>query len=142
MFDKEVLKLDLLVWRLRQYCVPLDVVHYADPPSQVVLQENVARIEAGLLGPAKVGHIGGFLEKVIAKRDHPARAALVWRNATYCGRPIKYIRFHNNWQAVDSPLYLHPELVDEVAKYMKLSKDIVNAAHDLATERARTGTKA
>ena len=140
-FDKEVLKLDLLVWRLRQYCVPLDVVHYADPPSQEILLKNVARIEAGLLGPAKSGHIGGFLEKVIAKKDHSARAALVWKNARYCGKSIKYIRFQNNWQAVNSPLYLKPELVDEVAKYMKLSKEVVRTAHDLAAERACAGTK-
>src|SRR5450830_901094 len=49
--DVELLKLDKLVWRLRQYCTSLDKLHYADTPSEAVLLENVRRIEAGLTGP-------------------------------------------------------------------------------------------
>jgi len=141
-FDIEVLRLDLLVWRLRQYCVPLDLVHYADEPSDDVLMHNVGKIEAGLLGPAKAGHIGGFLEDVLARKDHPARESLVWRNARYCSKPLKGIRFQNNFQAVNSPLWLKPELVNEVSKYMKLSKGVIQGARQLAAERERAGTKA
>jgi len=142
-FDKEVLKLDLLVWHLRQYCEPLDVVHYADEPSDAVLLRNVAAIEARLMGPAKGGHIrGAFLEQVLANKDHPARPGLVWRNARYCGKPLKFIKFVDNWQAVNAPLYLTPELANQVAMYMKIPKDVVNAANELAARRERTGEKA
>lgn len=41
--DNELLKLDDLVWKLRQYCRPLNVNHYADEPSDDVLMENIQR---------------------------------------------------------------------------------------------------
>lgn len=137
LFDREVLKLDMLVWHLRQFCVPLDVAHYADEPSRDVLLANVARIQAGLNGPRRAGYINGLLENVARDRKHPAHNALVWRNLAYSGRPVKRVRFPNSWQALNSPLFVRPDLADEVAKYMRLPRDVIEGARVLAAERER-----
>jgi len=142
-FEKELLKLDLLVWKLRQYCVPLDLVHYADSPSEEVLLRNVALIEAGLLGPAKMGHIrGAVLELILADKSHPARPALVWRNARYSGKVLKTVRYTDNFQAVNAPLYIAPELADKVANYMRIPEVVLEGARALAEHRKRTGEEA
>ena len=140
LMDNEVAKLDLLVWRLRQYCQPLDVVHYADAPSEAVLLTNIKRIEAGMEGPAKSGHLShGVLEQVLAKKEHPAREALVWKNFRYSGRHRNVIGYSSGFQAVNAPLWLHPELADEAAKWMKIPPSIIRECHSLVKERKRTG---
>lgn len=139
LFDIEVLQLDKLVWTLRQYCTPLDVIHYADTPSETVLLDKVSRLEAGLNGPAKAGHVaGGVLENVLADKKHSAHDALVWKNLRYSLMTRNRIGFVKGFQAVNSPLWLNPELVDEAAKWMRIPKEIVDAAHDLFKERERT----
>ena len=140
LFDIEVLQLDMLVWKLRQYCHPLDVIHYADTPSEKVLLDNISRLEASLNGPAKAGHIsGGVLEKVLADKKHSAHGALVWKNLRYSLLTRKRVGFVKGFQAVNAPLWLNPELADEAAKWMRIPPNIVKAAHDLSTERNRTG---
>lgn len=135
--DIEVLKLDRLVWRLRQYCRSLNVHHYADLPSKHVLLENVSIIEAGMRGDQKNGHIpGGFLEQVLENRYHPAHAGLVWQNLKFSLSNRKQLRFRDNYQAINAPLWLNPELADEAAKWMKIPKYILAAAHKLAKRKA------
>jgi hypothetical protein len=141
LMDKELLKLDMLVWRLRQYCVPLDVVHYADDPNEDVLLKNIQRIEKGLLGPAGGGHVSnGFLEQVLAKRDHPARKALVWKNFRYSGRHRNRIAFSSGWQSINGPLFLNPELAGEASKFMKISPKIVEECRQLAREQTKASS--
>lgn len=106
LLDEELLSLDRLVWRLRQYCQPLDVLHYADPPSLQVLLSNVSRIEAGMSGPAQAGHVpAGMLEKILADRKHASRPALVWANAWYCMKPRTGVMFRRGFMAVNGPFF-------------------------------------
>jgi hypothetical protein len=141
LMDSELLKLDMLVWRLRQYCVPLDVVHYADDPSEEVLLKNIKRIEDGLLGPAKNGHLpGGILEAILAKREHPAREALVWKNFRYSGMNRKRFGFSSGWQAINGPLFLNPEVAAEAALYMTIPKALVEGCRQLARKNAKRTT--
>ena len=134
--DIEVIKLDRLVWRLRQYCRPLDVRHYADTPSNHVLLERVSEIEAGLSKHPKYGRIeGGFLEKVLEDRTHPAHTALVWQNLQFSLSNRKHLLFKDNWQAINAPLWLNPELADEAAKWMTISPVVLDAAHKWAKQK-------
>ena len=136
--DIAVLQLDKLVWTLRQYCTPLDVMHYADTPSEKVLLDKISGLEAGLNGPAKAGQIaGGILENILADKKHPAHDALVWKNLRYSMITRKRVGFTKGFQAVNSPLWLNPELADEAAKWMRITKETVDAAHDLFKERER-----
>lgn len=137
LFDIELLYLDRLVWRLRQYCQPLDVKHYADEPSAEILLDNARRISLALNGPASGGHLpNAFLEKVLHDKKHPARAALVWKNLQYSSKARKGIRFPDNFQAVNSPLFLKPELGEEAARWMKIDKQVLIACKELAAERS------
>lgn len=132
----ELFSLDLLVWRLRQYCVPLDLVHYADAPSTEVLLKNVAAIEAGWKGPSKNGHVSGaLLETILANKAHAARAALVWKNARYSNKVLKKIPYTDSFQAINAPLFNDPELVDKVSAYMRIPRDVLEGARQLAEER-------
>jgi HEPN domain-containing protein len=143
LFDREVLQLDMLVWKLRQYCTPLDVLNHTDAPSKKVLFDNVSRIETILNGPAKAGYIAsGLLEKILAAKDHPAHDALVWRNLRYNMVARKNISFVNDaFQAVNAPLWNNPELAQEAAKWMKIPNEIISAAQALVTKR-KEGAKA
>lgn len=135
--DIELIMLDRLVWHLRQYCRPLDVRHYADSPSKQVLLERVNEIEVGLGGPRKRGYIqGAFLEKVLEDKKHPAHDALVWKNLNYCLSNRKSILFPDNWQAINAPIWLNPELADEAAKWMKIPKPVLEAARKLAKQNS------
>lgn len=141
--DIEVVKLDRLVWRLRQYCRPLDVRHYADEPNKDVLSENVQTIEERLRGDYKGGYLdGGFLEDVLTKRKHPAHSALVWQNHVFTLSNRKTFTVRNGWQAINAPLWLNPELADEAAKWMKIPKEVVIAARALAKQRTQEQTSA
>ncbi|MDM0031235.1 hypothetical protein QTI33_03680 [Variovorax sp. J22P271] len=142
LFDSELLRLDRLVWKLRQYCQPLDVVHYADPPSPQVLASNIKRIEAGMSGPAQAGHVpAGKLEQILADRKHASRDALVWANAWYCVKPRTKVWFTRGFQGVNSPLWLYPELAGQVALWMEIPKSVLEGARQLVDRRKRTGEK-
>ena len=136
--DIELPKLDRLVWRLRQYCQSLDVLHYADAPDEQVLLRNTRRIEAGIGGPSKHEHIqGAFLEKVFANRQHPAHDALIWKNLYFSLSSRKNAVFQDGFQAINAPLWLEPNLALEAAKWMKIPKPILAMAQKLAKQRAK-----
>lgn len=140
LMDKEVANLDLLVWRLRQYCQPLDVLHYADTPTEAVLLANIKRIENGMSGPPKNGHLPhGVIEHILASKQHPAREPLVWKNFRYCERQRKVIWYSSGFHTVNAPLWLDPGLADEAAKWMKIPPSIVRECRMLVEERKRTG---
>jgi hypothetical protein len=136
--DIEVLQLDMLVWKLRQYCTPLDVVHYADDPSQAVLKLNINRIEAGLTGAARSGLLdGGLLEAILHDKKHAARPALIWKNLRFNLVARRGVKFVNGIQGVNAPLWLDPDLADQVAEWMYIPKQTLSAARRLSQDRAR-----
>ncbi|MFI8716563.1 hypothetical protein ACIGHF_01525 [Stenotrophomonas sp. NPDC077464] len=115
--------LDLLVWRLRQYCEPLDVVHYADEPSSTLLRQNLIAVEAKSICDPKAGHLPqGLLEKILAERRHPARSGLVWRNLRFNSANRKRTRMSSGWSFVHSPMDMSddPRVVDEAKRWMRL----------------------
>lgn len=122
--DVELGGFDLLVWRLRQYCEPLDVVHYADSPSAELLRKNLAEIELRKIGSPKAGHLpNGDLEKILADKKHPARDGLVWRNLRYNNANRQRTRMSSGWRVVNSPLDMTDDqaVVDEAKRWMKLA---------------------
>lgn len=136
--DVELLKLDKLVWRLRQYCTALDKVHYADTPNEDVLLAGVRRIETGLTGQRSDGHLKhAFLEKILADINHPAHEALTWKNFHFSLEEKAEIMFNCGFQEVNSPLFLNPELAPEVAKLMYIPSHMLAAAERLSEERRK-----
>lgn len=134
LFDHELSAFDALVWRLRQYCHPLHLEHYNDSPSNLVLLKNLAEIESRLTGEASGGYLEqGFLEKILVKDAHPAKEGLTWRNAMFGGsEPIIAHRGISGFMAINSPLYLHPEIARPVSEWIFLPKGAVEAFEALA----------
>ncbi|MFG6458116.1 hypothetical protein [Roseateles sp. BYS96W] len=69
---------------------------------------------------------GGFLETVIATPKHPARSHLLWQNAFLGSRGRASIRAKQYSAGENSPLYLFPEMLDEVLKYVKVPKRLAD----------------
>lgn len=134
----ELFQLDALVWKLRQYCVPLNKRHYSEEPSDAVLLERIDEVEAVLKGPSKqAGHLlGAELEKILAKVDHPAHNALTWKNMYYGRTERKTVNYWPWRYAVNAPLFLYPELANKAAQWMKISKGVKAAANRLAEQRS------
>ncbi|WP_281687643.1 hypothetical protein [Pseudomonas citronellolis] len=142
LFDWELPGLDSLVWRLRQYCEPLDVVHYNDSPSRELLEKNAAVINARLARGVKPeeGYIAhGLLEDILFNESSRAHEPLVWRNEMFGGNePIKCPADGvGNFSAINSPLYLHPENVRAVSELIVLPKEkqTIKEFEALAAER-------
>ena len=70
---------------------------------------------------------GGLLESIIEKKTRPAREALVWQNGFFGKSRRKTVWLSSGLQAANSPLTLHPEILDEVLMYVWLPKDVVHA---------------
>jgi hypothetical protein len=135
-FDHELHDLDALVWRLRQYCEPLDVIHYNDVPSEDVLAKSIQRIEARLSGAAVDGHLSGArLEKILAS-DDPAREGLVWRNEKFGdGQLVPECGSVPPFKASNSPLWLRPELAPVVSQWIRLPGGALQEFEKLASTR-------
>jgi hypothetical protein len=74
----------------------------------------------------------GMLEKIIDKKDHPSRSALVWQNAFFGKKSRKIVKMATPICVVDAPLYLHPELLDELLNYIFLPKEVVKAYREIS----------
>lgn len=138
LFDYELSAFDSLVWRLRQYCHPLSLEHYNDSPSNDVLLKNLAQIENRLTEDPSKGHLEqGFLENILAANSHPAKDGLTWRNAKFGGNePIAAHHGISSFMAINSPLYLHPEIARPVNEWIFLPKGAVEAFEALAATQA------
>ncbi|WP_457789614.1 hypothetical protein [Pseudomonas sp. PL-6] len=129
--------LDQMVWRIRQYCQPLDVVHYADEPSRAVLEQNVKVIqERELTAPREGALAGGRLEKMLVDKNDPARPALVWKNLMFSTSTRKKVNRRNHMHVSNAPMWLEPDLIDDVAKLLKVPKPIQEEYRQLARRRA------
>jgi hypothetical protein len=116
-------RLDLAVWEIRRYC-------------RVVRQSDVASIEASDPGRPKSMYLaGGELERILSKKDHAARGPLIWQNKFFVMRHRSKVYVPTGFYAVNAPLTLRPEIVDEVAKWVYLPREVVRAYHEYAEER-------
>ncbi|MBJ2166163.1 HEPN domain-containing protein [Acidovorax sp. IB03] len=125
----ELFRLDTAVWELRRYARVLD--YNVKPPGGTevnLLALELKRNErAETKAPQEFSIMGGHLEKVLAKSDHPSRAGLVWHNLKFGKRRRTSVSYTRTSMSGNSPLSLHPEILDEVLKYVFLPKDVVEA---------------
>lgn len=111
-FGKHIVALDRATWELRRYCT-LSLTQ-----RQIVLSDG---------DPIpKVRLVGGLLEEIIDGKTNPAREPLLWQNAFFGARKRRRVTIHTWWKAKNSPLSLHPEILDEVLKYVFLPREVVN----------------
>jgi HEPN domain len=122
-FGPEIIDLDRVVWELRRFCTHDTTLR------SVVLREGCAA--------PKLRIHGGYLEKVFDDPSYPARAALLWQNGFIGKKPRTRVRVWKGFTFENSPLYLFPQFVDEVAKYVMLPKPLQAAYRDAAREKLR-----
>jgi hypothetical protein len=110
--------------------------------------ENLLHLELDRIHRAKVNHekgtcvMGGVLEAIIEQKDHPAREGLVWNNLFFGPSRRKGVKMKSNWEAGNSPFFLHPEIIDEVLKYVFIPKGIAEGVRQFAKQKAVEEEKA
>jgi hypothetical protein len=108
---KSLTWLDRTAWELRRFCT-LD-----QGPRKLSLQHGVL--------PPKYQIAGGYLENLISDRTKPAREALLWSNAFFGLRRRRLVRVNPWFTATNSPLYLNPQILDEVLRYVHVPDKVV-----------------
>lgn len=125
----EIVELDRAVWEVRRYARTMryefdDIGGAKINALPIEIKRNV---DAESRHPQEFHISGGLLESIIEKTDHPAREALIWQNAFFGKSRRRTVRLESGLQAANSPLTLHPELLDEVLKYVWLPEDMKKA---------------
>ena len=123
----DIARLDKAVSELRRYCQVLD--WEIDTPSgpHNLLESGLARIRHAVASSQTDTCImGGWLEGIIKDRKHPAREPLLWKNLFFGFSKRKTVKLSGYEEAGNSPLYLHPEILDDVVKYVYLPSRIEN----------------
>lgn len=139
----DIVRFDRAVWELRRYCQPLDY-DTVDMNGKTV---NLLTHALDRVHRAKAKHekgtcvTGGILEKIVEKKDHPAREALIWNNLFFGPSRRKRVKMRPDWEAGNSPFFLHPEIIDEVVKYVYIPKDIAESVRQFAKQKAAEKTK-
>lgn len=121
-----LLDLDMTVWDLRRYCQVLRMPGGNPTPTEARMFEmTLEHIESSSnLPPQDFRIANGWLETVIAKKSHPARALLLWQNGLFGARRRNAVRVTDQMQMTNAPLWLHPEMVEELLKYVFIPKDL------------------
>jgi HEPN domain-containing protein len=121
--------LDLSVWEVRRYCQVLDVFgKKLSAAEQALLDKALANLAKITSEPRHRFRVhGGLLEQVLASSKHPSRPALVWQNAIYSIRRRKNIRVKSHMHAQNPLLYLYPEMLEELLKYVYIPRKLAVA---------------
>ncbi len=121
--------LDLAVWELRRYCQVLDVFgKKLIPVEQQMLDIALDELRLSGSNPRYTFRIpGGYLEVILDTPNHLARDALVWHNPCYGVRSRKTVKARDVMQAFNAPLYLFPDMLDELLKYVFIRKQHVES---------------
>jgi hypothetical protein len=117
-----IISLDRAVWELRRFCTS-----EPRPRSLTLVDGEVApryRVDSG------------YLEKVLDNKQNPAREYLLWHNG-FVGRSRRKVTVRGTFIAVNSPLFLQPEIIDQLAGLAFIPKDVAKAYRELATMRKR-----
>lgn len=139
----KLVQLDKTVWEVRRYC---KVLNYDLPmengQSKNMLASELNYITDSQKRPRQLFKIpGGLLEKIIQNKKHPARNALIWKNLFY-GESIRHkVSIGRIFVGANSPLTIHPEILENVLEYIHLPKDVINAYRQFGQEIARRNKK-
>jgi HEPN domain-containing protein len=125
----KLVELDRTVWEVRRYCKVLNYeVSLSDGQKKKMLPLELEAIENSKNHPPQQFRIiSGALGKIIDNKGHPARAPLIWQNGFFGKSRRKAVRVQAGFQAKNSPLTLHPEILDAIIEYVYLPKEVVDA---------------
>ena len=131
MHGPKLVQLDKAVSEIRSYCWNVNGYVTQGTSKIDLLSYNTKQIERDVYELGRAFRIaGGKIEKIEANRKHPSRSALIWQNGFFGRRIRKTVSMQLNWEAINSPLTLYPEMLDEVCKYVYVPKDMQKAYHE------------
>lgn len=134
----DIVKLDRAVWELRRYCQVLDQQVKMNGSTVSGLPINIRRIEDAMARNEKGTCIlNGWLEQVAKDKTHSAREPLLWNNLYFGTSRRTKIRIRSRIEAGNSPLFLHPEIIDDVAQYVHIPKSILTLYRAEAAHRGK-----
>lgn len=121
-----LLDLDMAVWDLRRYCQILDVFgKKLSSEEQTMLEDAQATLRTSNDKPPHEFRLPrGFLEQVLDNKSHPAREPLLWQNAFYGNRKRRFVKAKHHMQAANAPLFLYPDMLEELLKYVHIPKKL------------------
>jgi len=123
----DLIRLDRAVSELRRYCQCLDWYRYMENGTEASFQSMLEVIRhAAKKSPMDTCIMNGWLENVMKDKNHPGRSALIWKNLFFGSTNRKEVKLHGYIEAGNAPLCMHPEILDEVLKFVYLPKRIVN----------------
>lgn len=133
----KLVELDKTVWEIRRYCKILNYeVKRKDGRTINMFDLELALIKnSEKKAPQKFRLMGGAIERILDKKDHPARSPLIWQNAFFGSSTRSKVRMTVPFHATNAPLTLHPEILDEVIKYVFLPREVVEAYREELTKR-------
>ena len=122
-----LIDLDVMIWELRRYCQVLNVFGKDLPlAEQKRLDEATVELAQSSSRPTHRFKLqNGVLEKILSERSHPSRAALLWNNPVYGVRRRSTVRAKDHLHAQNPLLYLYPEMLDELLKYVFIPGNLV-----------------
>lgn len=126
-FRGELADLDRAVWELRRHC---NAELYVYSGNDFVSVNSSNNEELNLLDKPTVHNTfisGGFIEKVLADKLSVTRSALVWCNLFYSSSKRTRVKLPYPILAENSPLYLYPEIIDELSKFTFIPKEVCKA---------------
>ena len=133
---QELISLDRAVWEVRRYARSMDYSIKTLKGTDVNLLAY--EIEANELAEKHPPHrftiMGGRLESIIANGDHPSREPLLWQNAFFGRKHRKKITLPYRSEVRSAPLSLHPEILEEILKYVYLPSDVIGAYQNFKAE--------
>ncbi len=139
-YGGQIVALDRVVWELRKFCTSQGYGYLENKKKysglkRVKLQDVTLR--EGFI-PQKYQLLDGFLEKIINDKKHPAREMLLWQNGFFGKKGRRSVRHRGGFRAVNSPLFNHPEILDEVGRYVHIPPKVAEAYRKLILDRVAT----
>lgn len=138
-----LIDLDLAVWEIRRYCQVFYIFWKVLPrEEQKPIDAAWAELAASKNKPRHQFRLqDGFLEKVLDDKKHPSRSALLWHNPCYGVRKRATIRAKSHLHTQNPLLYLYPEMLEEIVKYVFIPKNLV-ASYRKHLAAIKAGTQA
>jgi hypothetical protein len=134
----DIIRLDAAVWELRRYCQPLNYVFEMQGKKVNALEMNLKRVRRGIEKEEKGTCImGGWLESVLAEENHAAREPFLWKNLYFGASRRKAVKLRGFLEAGNAPLYMHPEILDDVLEYIYLPKRVEKAWREEFSRRVK-----
>ena len=130
-FGPMLIGLDRTVWEVRRYCHRLDYcLSTSDGREILMLQKELSQMAEAQQAPQKYRLLGGVLERIIDDSGHPARKTLLWKNHFFGTRTRKRINLLCHSYSANSPLFLHPEILQDVGKYVAIPPSVKQSYKD------------